>query len=153
MLSVPCLGVDTTSILSKPRMRTGFCQLWRQKTKHTRADRFSMPTRRVCADHRVQPCARLSSGASHRSVRAYRELLLDALDGGLQGPGAPRGLVLHRLHRLQQGRHVGHHHLSPRQPGHDHTTTTTTRGKWVRSTWTARHFRGIRTDRLLDANL
>ena len=41
----------------------------------------------------------------------YIQLLLDVLDGRLQRPGALGGLVLHRLHRLQERGHVGHHHL------------------------------------------
>lgn len=42
----------------------------------------------------------------------HRHFLFDALDGGLQRPGAPSGLVLHSLDRLQQRRDVGHHHLA-----------------------------------------
>lgn len=50
-------------------------------------------------------------------MTAYREFLFNTFNGGLQGPGPPRGLVLHSLHRLQQGRHVGHHHLVGYQRG------------------------------------
>lgn len=42
----------------------------------------------------------------------YRQLLFDALDGGLQCSGAPGGFVLYSLHGFQQRRHVGHHHLN-----------------------------------------
>lgn len=41
----------------------------------------------------------------------HRELLLHVLDRGLKRPGAPRGLVLHCLHSLEEGGDVGHHHL------------------------------------------
>lgn len=50
-------------------------------------------------------------------MTAYCEFLFNTFNGGLQGSGPPRGLVLHSLHRLQQGRHVGHHHLVGYQRG------------------------------------
>lgn len=46
------------------------------------------------------------------TARPHRQFLFDALDRGLQRSGATSGLVLHSLDRLQQGRHVGHHHLT-----------------------------------------
>lgn len=46
------------------------------------------------------------------STRPHRQFLFDALDRGLQRSGAASGLVLYSLDRLQQGRHVGHHHLT-----------------------------------------
>lgn len=49
------------------------------------------------------------------STRPHRHFLFDTLDCGLQRSGAPSRLVLHSLDSLQQGRHVGHHHLTETQ--------------------------------------
>lgn len=63
-----------------------------------------------------RPC-RPPSPAPQPPPCAHRQLLPDVLRGGLQGAGALGGLVLHSFHRLEQGRHVGHHHLRAPEEG------------------------------------
>lgn len=53
---------------------------------------------------------------SLKSVSTYSQLLLDVFNCGLQRSGPLSGFILYCLHRLQEGRHVRHHHLE--QPGH-----------------------------------
>lgn len=43
--------------------------------------------------------------------RTHSELLFDVLNGCLQSSGPLCGFVLHGLHRLQEGRYIGDHHL------------------------------------------
>lgn len=44
-------------------------------------------------------------------LTTYSQLLFNVFNCCLQSSGAFGGLVLHRLHRLQEGRYVGHHDL------------------------------------------
>lgn len=45
------------------------------------------------------------------STCTHRQLLPYVLCGCLQGPCAFGGLILHSFHGLEQGCHIGHHHL------------------------------------------
>ncbi len=51
-----------------------------------------------------------------KSAITHSLLLFDVFNRGLQSSGPLCGFILHSLHRLQQGRYIGHHHLQ--QPGH-----------------------------------
>lgn len=46
------------------------------------------------------------------SIRAYRQFLFNALDCCFQCSGSASRLILYSFNCLQQGRHVGHHHLT-----------------------------------------
>lgn len=55
--------------------------------------------------------------------RAHRQLLPNMLRGGLQGACAFGGLILHRLHGLEQRCHIGYHHLWASEEGGQHHFT------------------------------
>lgn len=44
-------------------------------------------------------------------TNTHSQLLFDVFNCGLQSPGPLCGFILHCLHRLKEGRDVGHHHL------------------------------------------